>query len=82
MSETLSVRVPDGTKEKLDRIGEASRRTRSFLASEAIASFIEREFALIEGLEAGLADMRAGDVLDHDEAMRRVRGAIAARPHK
>lgn len=79
MSETLSVRVPDGTKEKLDVLGEATRRTRSFLASEAIVAFIEREFAIVEGLEAGLADMRAGDVVDHDDAMRRVRGAIAAR---
>lgn len=81
MSETLSVRVPDGTKEKLDRIGDATQRTRSFLASEAIAAYVERELCVIEGIEAGLADLRAGRCVDHDDAMAAIReAAVGLRP--
>lgn len=78
MSETLSVRVPDGTKDKLDRISAATQRTRSYLASEAIEAYVERELAVIEGVEAGLADMRAGEVVDHDDAMAQIDAAIEA----
>jgi predicted transcriptional regulator len=46
---------------------ETLKRTKSCLAGEAIADFVARELAIIEGIDRGLADMRAGRVLPHQQ---------------
>lgn len=75
-SATLSVRLSSRTKHDLGRLASATKRTKSFLASEAIEAFVAREMEIIEGINRGLADMRAGRVIPHDEAMRKARQAI------
>ena len=55
---------------------ERTRRSKSFLAGEAIAAYVARELEIIEGVERGLEDMKAGRVVPHDEAMRRIRAVI------
>lgn len=75
-STTMTVRLPEATKERLGRLAERTRRSRSFLAGEAIADYVERELAIIEGIERGVADMEAGRVVPHDEAMARIRETI------
>ena len=75
-STTMTVRLPEATKEQLGRLAERTRRSRSFLAGEAIANYVQRELAIIEGIERGLADVKAGRVVPHEEAMRRIRAAI------
>ncbi len=73
---TMTVRLPETTKEQLGRLAERTRRSRSFLASEAIAAYVAHELAIIEGIERGLADMEAGRVVPHEEAMRQIRATI------
>ena len=75
-SETLSVRVSAETKEKLAELAQHTRRTRSFLAGEAIADYVDRELEIVAGIHRGLADMEAGRVIPHDEAMRQLRETI------
>ncbi|MDX3929307.1 MAG: ribbon-helix-helix domain-containing protein [Shinella sp.] len=33
----ISIRIPDDMKDRLDRLSQSTRRTRSFLAQEALA---------------------------------------------
>jgi len=73
---SLSVRVPSEVKRQLERLAAATRRTRSGLAGEAIAVYVERELALIEGIRVGLEDVRAGRVVPHDEVMAEARALI------
>lgn len=40
---TLSVRVPDGLEERLERLVKATGRTRSFLAVDALKRYLEQE---------------------------------------
>ncbi len=47
-------------KKRLGRLAEHTKRTKSYLAGEAIASFVERELAIVEGIKRGLEDMHAG----------------------
>jgi predicted transcriptional regulator len=54
------------------------RRTRSFLAAEAIADYVARELAIIEKIEQGRADVRAGRVVPHEEVAREARAIIEA----
>jgi predicted transcriptional regulator len=54
-----------------------TKRTKSYLAGEAIADFVERELAIVEGIKRGLEDMDAGRLVPHKTAMRRLRSTIA-----
>lgn len=77
-SVTLTIRLSTEAKEQLHRLAEATHRTKSFLAAEAIAKYVARESEIIEGIEQGLADMKAGRVVPHDKAMARLAATIAA----
>lgn len=75
-SETVTVRLSPETKSRLEALARQTRRTKSFLAGEAIADYVERESKIIEGVLQGLEDMEAGRVVPHDEAMARLRKTI------
>lgn len=77
-STTMTIRVTPDLKEKLGRLANNTRRSRSFLAADAIESYVNRELQIIDGIQRGLADMKAGRVTPHDEAMDRIDAAIAA----
>ena len=68
-STTLSIRLSSETKAQLGLLAKATRRSKSFLAAEAVAAYVARERAIIEGIERGIADMAAGRTVAHDEAM-------------
>jgi predicted transcriptional regulator len=69
MSTTLSIRLSSETKAQLGQLASATRRSKSFLAAEAVAAYVERESAIIAGIEGGLTDMKAGRIVAHDDAM-------------
>jgi predicted transcriptional regulator len=75
-STTLTVRLSPQTKKQLGRLAAHTRRTRSYLAGEAITNFVERELAIVEGIKRGLDDMHAGRVVPHKTAMRRLRTTV------
>ena len=74
---TVTVRLPPEVKHRLDLLAERTRRTRSFLAGEAIAGYVADELAIIESIQGGLDDLRAGRVVPHDQVMEEVRAIIA-----
>lgn len=76
-STTLTVRLAPKVKRRLGRLAQQTKRTRSFLAGEAIASYVERELDIVSGIERGLADMKASRIVPHDKAMRQIRATIA-----
>ena len=76
-STTLTVRLAPEVKKRLGRLARQTKRTRSFLAGEAIASYVERELDVVAGVERGLADMKAGRLVPHDKAMRKIHATIA-----
>jgi predicted transcriptional regulator len=75
-STTLTVRLTPEIKDQLGRLAQRTRRTRSFLAGEAIADYVGRELAVIDGIRRGLDDMREGRLVEHDDAMKRIAGTI------
>lgn len=77
-SETVTVRLDSATKARLEELAQHTRRTKSFLASEAIADYVDRELAIVAGIERGLADMKAGRTVSHETAKRRIRETIAS----
>lgn len=77
-STTMTIRMDEKIKAKLDRLASNTRRSRSFLAAEAVSSYVEHELAIIDGVQRGLADADAGRVVSHDKAMDEVDAAIEA----
>ena len=76
-TETMTIRVSAETKRKLERIAAGTRRSKSFLAGEAVSAYVDRELEIIEGIKRGLADVEAGRVVPHEEAMAEARRIIA-----
>lgn len=77
-STTLTIRISPDVKDKLGRLAQGTRRSRAFLASEAVEAYVDRELEIIDGIERGLADVAVGRTVTHDEAMAAVRAAIDA----
>jgi predicted transcriptional regulator len=75
-STTMTIRLDPKLKEKLGRLADGTRRSRSFLAAEAVETYVDRELAVIEGIERGLADVKAGLTVSHDDAMVSLRQVI------
>ncbi len=75
-STTLTLRLPPEIKDRLGELAERTRRTKSFLAGEAIADYVERELEIVAGIERGMEDTKAGRTVPHDKAMRRIRNTI------
>lgn len=82
-STTMTIRVSPELKERLGRLAHDTRRTKSFLAAEAVAAYVDRELAIIEGIQAGLRDMEAGRMIPHEQAVAEIQAVIdAARRRK
>lgn len=81
-STTLTVRLSAQVKKRLGRLAARTRRTRSFLAGEAIADFVEREMAIVDAVQEGLDDVKAGRVIPHEQVMAEIDAIImkAKRP--
>ncbi|WLR93608.1 CopG family ribbon-helix-helix protein [Shinella zoogloeoides] len=77
-STTMTIRVSADIKEKLDRLAADTRRSRSFLAAEAVSAYVARELAIVEGINEGLDDVRNGRTVPHDEAMSELASVIEA----
>ncbi|MFC0803868.1 MULTISPECIES: CopG family ribbon-helix-helix protein [Sinorhizobium] len=76
VSTTMTIRVSPELKKKLDRIASATSRSRSFLAGEALAAYVDRELEIIDGIKRGMADAEAGRLVPHEEAMVEIFGLI------
>lgn len=75
-STTITVRLKPKVKEQLARLSESTKRTRSYLAAEAIEAYVARESEIVEGIGRGLDDMKANRLVPHDEAMAEIEAAI------
>lgn len=65
MSTVLSIRLDSAVKAKLDALAKSSRRSKSFLAAEAIASYVEAEAWQLEEIHKGSQQLDAGKGVEH-----------------
>jgi predicted transcriptional regulator len=57
---TMTIRVPMEVKQKLDLIARDTRRSRSFLAGEAVASYVELHEWQVELIRRRLEEVEKG----------------------
>ena len=67
MSTTMTVRLDDQVKHRLDHLAEATKRSKSFLAAEAIRAYVELNEWQIDEVQAALKEADAGEFASDKE---------------
>jgi RHH-type rel operon transcriptional repressor/antitoxin RelB len=67
MTATLSIRIDAETKKRLDALSRQAKRSKSFLAAEAIAAYVESEEWQLGELQAGIAELESGQSVSHEK---------------
>jgi len=67
MTETLSIRLDTETKQRLDSLARQSKRSKSFLAAEAIAAYVEQEEWQLGEVQAAVDELDAGKTVSHEK---------------
>ncbi len=66
-STTLSVRIDARTKKQLEALAGRARRSKSFLAAEAITAFVAAETWQLNEMEAGREELDEGRGVKHQD---------------
>jgi predicted transcriptional regulator len=67
MTETLSIRIGTGTKRRLEALSRQSKRSKSFLAAEAIAAYVEVEEWQLGEIRSATDELDAGQGVSHEK---------------
>jgi len=67
MTETLSIRLDSATKQRLDALSRQSKRSKSFLAAEAITAYVEQEEWQLGEIHAAVGELDAGHAVSHEK---------------
>lgn len=75
-STTLTVQLPPEVKAGLVKLASYTDRDASSIGAEAIDAYVSREIAIIDAVERGRSDVRAGRVVSNEEAFRQLDAVI------
>ncbi len=67
MSTTMTLRLEDDVKARLDKLADATQRSKSFLAAEAIREFVENNEWQIREIKAAIKEANAADFASDEE---------------
>jgi RHH-type rel operon transcriptional repressor/antitoxin RelB len=82
MTTTLSVRIDTDTKKRLEELAKRARRSKSFLAAEAITAFVEAESWQLDEIQTGLDELNAGHGVPHKDVANWLRSWGSKRERK
>ena len=68
----ISVRVSREVAKRLEALAQATDRSKSYVAAQAIEEFLSLQEWQVKAIRHGLAQADAGRLLGHDEARRRL----------
>jgi predicted transcriptional regulator len=73
MTETLSVRLDSKTKRRLEVLAKRSRRSKSFLAAEAITAYVAAEEWQLGEIQKAIDQLDSGQSVSHDRVAKWLR---------
>ena len=73
MSETLSIRLDSAVKKRLDALANRSKRSKSFLAAEAVAAYVDAEDWQLEEIGEGIKELDSGQTVSHEKVSKWLR---------
>lgn len=66
MSATMTIRLEPALKQRLDQLAEATQRSKSFLAAQAIREFVDLNEWQIQEIRSAIAEADRGDFASDD----------------
>ena len=66
-STVLTIRVSPDTKDQLDKLAQATKRSKSFLAAEALERYLEVEAWQVAEIRKALQEADAGDFASEED---------------
>jgi predicted transcriptional regulator len=73
MDATLTIRLPEEIKQSLDRLADATGRTKSYLALDAIQRYLEQEAWQVAEIQQAVKEADAEDFATPTEVKRLLR---------
>lgn len=67
MSTTMTIRLEDDVKDRLDKLAEATQRSRSFLAAEAVREYLELNEWQVSEIRDALQEADRGEFASDTE---------------
>jgi predicted transcriptional regulator len=67
MTAVLTFRVDEQIKEDLESLAEATQRSKSFLAAEALKDYLAREAWQVAHILEGMKEAQEGQTVPHEE---------------
>ena len=66
MSATMTIRLEPALKQRLDHLAEATQRSKSFLAAQAIREFVDLNEWQIQEIRSAITEADRGDFASDD----------------
>jgi predicted transcriptional regulator len=70
---TVTVRIPTRLKNRLNKLADATARSRSWIAAHALEVYVEDQEWQVAAIRRGIEDVRAGRVVSHEKVSRWLR---------
>lgn len=77
-----TITLPPAILKRLEKISASSRRSPEAIVKQAITEKLEYEEWALRQIDAGLADIKAGKVVSHDEFLKTLEQARHERKRK
>ena len=68
---TITVRIDDNIKSRLEKLAKATSRNKSYLVTHAIEDYLEVNEWQIKEIKAGIKEADAGHLIDHDAILKK-----------
>ena len=69
VKDTVSFRLPAGTKQRIELLAKATKRSKTFVIEEAISTYLDLNEWQIKGILEGLEEVKAGDTTPHETVL-------------
>lgn len=68
---TITVRIDDSIKNRLEKLAKTTSRNKSYLVTHAIKDYLEVNEWQIKEIKAGIKEAEAGHLIDHDTVLKK-----------
>lgn len=69
MSHVVTIRISDESKERLERLCQLTRSSKSSIAGDAIDEYLAGKLWMMEALEEGIEDRKQGRLVKHESIL-------------
>lgn len=73
----VSFKIPASTKNRIEQLAVATRRTKTFVIEEALDQYLALNEWQLKSIQDGLRDLEDGKVISHEKMIEHWEGKIA-----